>query len=75
MTEEDRDHQRPEGVDDATVAAAGKLAEALEWIERARGRLYDFHQLVGTPTSSSTKRPTASIRPATPTWPTASAPT
>jgi len=43
----DAAHQRPEGVDDATVAAAGKLSEALEWIERARGRLFDFHQMVG----------------------------
>ena len=25
----------------------GKLSEALEWIERARGRLYDFHQMSG----------------------------
>ena len=41
------DHRRPDGVDDATVAATGKLGEALETIERARGRLYDFHQLVG----------------------------
>ena len=41
------DHRRPEGVDDATVAAAGKLSEALEWVERARGHLYSFHQLIG----------------------------
>ncbi|HVM10403.1 MAG TPA: hypothetical protein VM345_18230 [Acidimicrobiales bacterium] len=40
-------HQRPDGLDDETVAAVGKLTEALEWIERARGRLYDFHQLIG----------------------------
>ncbi len=39
--------RRPPGVDDATVAAAGKLSEAVEWIERARGRLYDFHQMSG----------------------------
>lgn len=25
----------------------GKLSEALEWVERARGRLYDFHQMCG----------------------------
>ncbi|HVW31366.1 MAG TPA: hypothetical protein VHL53_02400 [Acidimicrobiia bacterium] len=25
----------------------GKLSEALEWIERVRGRLYDFHQMIG----------------------------
>lgn len=29
------------------MAAAGKLSEALEWIERARGRLFDLHQMVG----------------------------
>ncbi|HVM18467.1 MAG TPA: hypothetical protein VM307_00740 [Egibacteraceae bacterium] len=41
------DHRRPDGVDDATVAATGKLSEALEWVERARGHLYSFHQLIG----------------------------
>lgn len=45
--EPDEAHRRPEGVDDATVEAVGKLSEAFEWIERARGRLYDFHQLMG----------------------------
>jgi hypothetical protein len=40
-------HRRPPGVDDATVEAVGKLSEALEWLERARGRLYDFHQMLG----------------------------
>jgi hypothetical protein len=40
-------HRRPAGVSDAVVEATGKLSEALEWIERARGRLYDLHQLVG----------------------------
>ena len=40
-------HDRPDGVADETVAAVGKLSEALEWIERARGRLYDFHQMMG----------------------------
>ncbi|MFP5488424.1 MAG: hypothetical protein ACLGHQ_08995 [Acidimicrobiia bacterium] len=39
--------RRPDGVDDATVEAVGKVGEALEWIERARGRLYDFHQMSG----------------------------
>lgn len=43
----DERHQRPSGTSDATVAAAGKLSEALEWVERARGRLYDFHQMMG----------------------------
>ncbi|TQS42302.1 hypothetical protein [Cryptosporangium phraense] len=40
-------HERPEGVDDETVAATGKLSEALETIERARGHLYALHQLTG----------------------------
>lgn len=40
-------HERPPGASDEIVAAAGKASEALEWIERARGRLYDFHQLLG----------------------------
>jgi len=40
-------HQRPPGADDATVEAVGKLTEAFEWIERARGQLYTFHQLMG----------------------------
>ena len=39
---------RPEGVDDATVAALGKLSEALEVVEHARGLLYGFHRLTGT---------------------------
>ncbi|MBB4684473.1 hypothetical protein [Amycolatopsis jiangsuensis] len=33
--------------DPATVAAAGKVTEALETVERARGHLYAFHQLTG----------------------------
>jgi hypothetical protein len=41
------DHSRPSGASDAEVAAAGKMSEAFEWIERARGRLYDFHQMMG----------------------------
>ena len=38
---------RPDGVDDATVEALGKLSEALEVVEHARGLLYGFHRLVG----------------------------
>jgi hypothetical protein len=34
-------------VDDATAEAVGKLSEALEWVERARGALFEFHQLSG----------------------------
>ena len=40
-------HRRPPGVGDDTVAAVGKLSEALEYVERARGHLYTFHQLMG----------------------------
>lgn len=52
MTEDDErgpaaQHQRPAGMTDACVAALGTLSEALETVERARGRLYDFHQLTG----------------------------
>lgn len=43
----DPDHTTPEGVDDATIEAVGKLSEALESCERARGHLYAFHQLTG----------------------------
>ena len=32
---------------DATVDAVGKVTEALEFVERARGHLYSFHQLMG----------------------------
>lgn len=39
--------RRPAGVDDATVEAVGSVSEALEWVERARGHLYSFHQLMG----------------------------
>jgi hypothetical protein len=34
--------------DQATVEALGKISEALEAVERARGHLYSFHQLSGT---------------------------
>ena len=33
--------------DQRAVKAAGAMTEALETIERARGHLYSFHQLVG----------------------------
>jgi hypothetical protein len=42
------EHRRPAGVDDATVEALGKLSEALEVIEDARGHLYAFHRLTGS---------------------------
>ncbi|WP_291055884.1 hypothetical protein [Herbiconiux sp.] len=41
------EHRRPDGVTDATVAALGKLSEALEVVEQARGMLYGFHRLTG----------------------------
>jgi hypothetical protein len=40
--------RRPDGVDDATVEALGRLSEALEATEVARGFLYSFHRLIGT---------------------------
>jgi hypothetical protein len=48
MTEMDVEMRlRPDGVDDATVEAVGAVSEALECVERARGDLYSFHQLMG----------------------------
>jgi hypothetical protein len=50
MTEHDApdaSHRRPDGVDDATVEALGKLSEALEVVEQARGELFAFHRLTG----------------------------
>ncbi len=41
------EHVRPDGVDDETVEALGKLSEALEAVEEARGHLYAFHRLCG----------------------------
>jgi hypothetical protein len=40
------DRTRPD-LDDTTVAGLGKLSEALETVEHARGLLYGFHQLTG----------------------------
>jgi hypothetical protein len=34
-------------LDQATIEALGKASEALECVERARGALYTFHQLMG----------------------------
>lgn len=39
---------RSDDLDGATVSSLGKLTEALEYVERARGHLYSFHQLSGT---------------------------
>lgn len=41
-------HARPAGVSDKTVEALGKLSEALETVEEARGLLYAFHRRCGT---------------------------
>ena len=41
------EHRRPAGASDADVGGAGKMTEALERLERARGHLYTFHQLMG----------------------------
>jgi hypothetical protein len=43
----DEQHSRPAGASDELVAAVGALSEAMERIERARGALYEFHQLTG----------------------------
>lgn len=43
----DDEHRRPTGVSDEVVEAVGKVSEAIEWVERIRGRLYDFHQMMG----------------------------
>ena len=46
--DEPRPHHRPpDGVSAATIEAVGRLTEALETCERARGHLYAFHQLTG----------------------------
>jgi len=37
-----------DGMDDTTIDAVGKLTEALETTDRARGHLYSFHQLTGS---------------------------
>lgn len=39
--------RRPDGVSDETIEAVGSVSEALEYVERARGHLYSFHQLMG----------------------------
>jgi len=43
----DEQHRSPSGVDDATVQAVGKVTEALEMVDQARGLLYAFHRLTG----------------------------
>ena len=41
------DFESAHGIDPKTVEAVGKLSEAFETIEVARGHLYNFHQLSG----------------------------
>jgi hypothetical protein len=43
----DAEHARPDGASDELVQAAGVLSEALEYVERARGHLFELHQLIG----------------------------
>ena len=43
----DEAHTRPSGTSDATVEAVGKLSEAFEVIEDARGQLFNFHRKIG----------------------------
>ncbi|GAA3429974.1 hypothetical protein ACWDTT_29860 [Streptosporangium sandarakinum] len=45
-SEPSEDRTAPD-IDDVTAEALGKLSEALETTERARGHLYSFHQLTG----------------------------
>jgi len=40
-------HARPDGASDATVEAVGKLSEAFEVIEEAKGALFAFHRNLG----------------------------
>ena len=40
-------HTRPPGTSDTTVEALGKLSEALEVVEEARGQLYAFNRRCG----------------------------
>ncbi|MBJ7291010.1 hypothetical protein [Williamsia sp.] len=43
----DDEHRRPDGATDETVKAVGAVTEALEWVERVRGHLYEAHQMSG----------------------------
>ncbi|WP_148613256.1 hypothetical protein [Nocardioides rubriscoriae] len=59
----DPEHQRPDGVTDATVEALGKLSAALDHVEDARGHLYAFHRLCGS-AETTLEEATAMIRAA-----------
>jgi hypothetical protein len=47
MTELPEEFERPDDVDALTVEAVGALTLAMETVIRARGALYEFHQLTG----------------------------
>ena len=47
MTDPQLEPRHAADMDDPRVVATGKVSEALEWVERARGRLYDLHQMIG----------------------------
>lgn len=47
MTELPEEFERPDDVDSLTVEAVGALTLAMETAIRARGALYEFHQLTG----------------------------
>lgn len=57
--------RRPAEVSDESVEAMGKIGEAVERRERARGHLYSFHQMCGTVDSCSVRRPIFWNAPAT----------
>ncbi len=64
MTDEPApEHRRPEGVNDATIEALGKLSAALDHVEDARGHLYAFHRLCGS-AETTLEEATAMIRDA-----------
>ncbi len=46
------EHRRPDGVDDETVEALGKLSAAMDHVEDARGHLFAFHRLMGSAEST-----------------------
>jgi hypothetical protein len=48
MTSREEDDRCGGDADERTVEAVGRLSEALETTERARGHLYSFHQLTGS---------------------------
>lgn len=48
MDRPNKEHRRPDGVDDNTVEAMDTLTRALETVEVARGHLMQFHRLTGT---------------------------